>query len=1224
MEVSRKRRLSKSGSSASRPRAKQQRVNDEDDEGSEPASQASEASKRPEVAEMAAAAAAEEELEEEEEEGEAYAAAMDDAASSDASVDDVHESEVGIVEEVHMENFMCHRNLTVTLGAHFNVVTGKNGSGKSAILAALQICLGGSTLATGRAGKMAEMVTKHSGAQYAIVRVKLRNQGEDAHDFDTYGNSIYIERKILARGGGTWRVLNERKQCKSTKKREITIICDKFNLAPANPIVVLTQDNAKLFLQSDGAAQYKFFLSATDLDKIVATLDSAKEELHQCGLDIEEKKKRLPLLEKKQKAAELIWENAKEVGKLAANLADAKSMEYWSKIIDVRAQRDAKIEAKESVGHAITKGGVKLAGYEEKLKCNQTLRQNQGDKVKQLHSSMRDFTTNQGEMKKQAAAANKTVKVATRALKEAAKARVEAESNVSKAEKEITKTRRDAAKAKRERLRKAAKQTETPEAKALRLANAELEDIEEEITDQRATLKEHEPARAAAEGAMIAAEARLDDANDAENDGGRALDDLQRKIEEAQDRVDEASAPVGSAAASSAVRMDPRLRACSGEVQKLWKAIHAPQNARRFRQLPKGPIAAHIKMKPDCGVWATAAERCIGFMTMNAFLVNDAGDRQALKQLVAELRLRSSVKIVTSKFYGHAHTLPAGKIPAKKHTTVLDTLECDDVDLMNMLIDQRSIERKLVVRKLDAEKTMFGTGARARSPQNAIEALDEVATIYKLFSGARSIDSYEKAALKPQFLFSRAAAGGGRSGGGRSLDVDDASARRLSPRELETLKTQADSWREQHKKLTREKAKHTAQVKSLVRELNAAKKKHTQAMRAEAKLESSIIRLENQREELKAKQSRAKRVHTQAKMKSGGAVDAEDEAESEANAAIAVLEGDLEESRAFVEECNDRVTEAEMALSAATAEREPIAEKMKEHSTKLEQFYDEKKQITDATLKLEEKIAKIKKKITGKASDIEGARVKLEEIDGEISAHDQIVSKLTGPIAIAKYGVEPAGVTADTVRYERKIIQIEARIETEKKRIGVPDLAAAREDYERTSEEVRQVNDRLTKHKIDKDLLGKALKKREKKWKRMRQEVGKRVSAKFQAKMMKTEKAGSVKFVHAKDGSGGGTLKMKTMMNASAATQSSQGGAATQAHVSTDTAELSGGERSYTTLVSARTLSLSLSLLFLLISPRSCRALCSPSFLPPPPSVPRADASARDRGVRRDAVPCDG
>jgi len=94
----------------------------------------------------------------------------------------------------------------------------------------------------------------------------------------------------------------------------------------------------------------------------------------------------------------------------------------------------------------------------------------------------------------------------------------------------------------------------------------------------------------------------------------------------------------------------------------------------------------------------------------------------------------------------------------------------------------------------------------------------------------------------------------------------------------------------------------------------------------------------------------------------------------------------------------------------------------------------------------------------------------------------------------------------------------------------------------------------------------------------MRQEVGKRVSAKFQAKMMKTEKAGSVKFVHAKDGSGGGTLKMKTMMNASAATQSSQGGAATQAHVSTDTAELSGGERSYTTLVSARTLSLSLSL----------------------------------------------
>ena len=238
-------------------------------------------------------------------------AAMDE--ESDGAADDVHSSEVGVVEEVHMVNFMCHRNLTVTFGPHFNVVTGANGSGKSAILAALQVCLGGSTAATGRAAKMSEMVTRGSNASYALVRVKLRNQGEDAHDPATYGKSIYIERKIMAKTGGSWRVLDEGLRVKSTTKKEVTTICDKFNLAPGNPIVVLTQTKAKDFLQSNPSAKYKFFLSATDLDKIEATHSIAQTELGLAKTDMSDKQKRLPLLIAKQKSAAAAWDNAREV-----------------------------------------------------------------------------------------------------------------------------------------------------------------------------------------------------------------------------------------------------------------------------------------------------------------------------------------------------------------------------------------------------------------------------------------------------------------------------------------------------------------------------------------------------------------------------------------------------------------------------------------------------------------------------------------------------------------------------------------------------------------------------------------------------------------------------------------------------------------------------------------------------------------------------------------------
>ena len=64
-------------------------------------------------------------------------------------------SECGIIESVHMENFMCHENLKIDLCPRINYITGQNGSGKSAILIALQMCLGARSSSTHRAKETA-------------------------------------------------------------------------------------------------------------------------------------------------------------------------------------------------------------------------------------------------------------------------------------------------------------------------------------------------------------------------------------------------------------------------------------------------------------------------------------------------------------------------------------------------------------------------------------------------------------------------------------------------------------------------------------------------------------------------------------------------------------------------------------------------------------------------------------------------------------------------------------------------------------------------------------------------------------------------------------------------------------------------------------------------------------------------------------------------------------
>ena len=60
----------------------------------------------------------------------------------------------GVVEKVTVRNFMCHTFLEVDIGPLINFIIGHNGSGKSAVLTAITICLGGKASSTNRGGSL--------------------------------------------------------------------------------------------------------------------------------------------------------------------------------------------------------------------------------------------------------------------------------------------------------------------------------------------------------------------------------------------------------------------------------------------------------------------------------------------------------------------------------------------------------------------------------------------------------------------------------------------------------------------------------------------------------------------------------------------------------------------------------------------------------------------------------------------------------------------------------------------------------------------------------------------------------------------------------------------------------------------------------------------------------------------------------------------------------------
>jgi structural maintenance of chromosomes protein 6 len=205
---------------------------------------------------------------------------------------DNHAANNAIIEDITCINFMCHERLHVKLGPLINFVVGENGSGKSAVLTALTLCLGGKAAATNRGASLKSLIK--SGCDAGMLIVRLKNQGNDAYQSDVFGKSIIIERHFSRSGSSNFKLKNENGRLISNKKGDVEDIIEYYQLQVDNPMNVLTQDAAKTFITSSTPAdKYRFFFEGVQLkaldddyrlvsdtcDQIEAKLDESKDDI---------------------------------------------------------------------------------------------------------------------------------------------------------------------------------------------------------------------------------------------------------------------------------------------------------------------------------------------------------------------------------------------------------------------------------------------------------------------------------------------------------------------------------------------------------------------------------------------------------------------------------------------------------------------------------------------------------------------------------------------------------------------------------------------------------------------------------------------------------------------------------------------------------------------------------------------------------------------------------
>nr|XP_019045507.1 hypothetical protein I302_05897 [Kwoniella bestiolae CBS 10118]OCF24437.1 hypothetical protein I302_05897 [Kwoniella bestiolae CBS 10118] len=320
-------------------------------------------------------------------------------------------SEGGVLKSINLVDFMCHRHLTVEFGHRMNFLVGHNGSGKSAVLTAIAIALGGKAMTTGRGQGLKDLIRK--GADKAIITVVMANSGPRAFKPDVYDPHIVIERTISLTGATTYRFRASRDgRILANKRSELTAICENFNINIDSPLTILTQDQARSFLQSSDPGQlYKFFLKGTQLSALLETYESSMQNIDQINTHIKRQTEAVPALKEKVDTLQRKLLASDAILKQKDKYKTVLDQLAWSYVTDKEQARDEyqetvnvnneKMEQAQNEAHKHEKKLIKIA-----------------EEIRQTEKDLDNFDENRKPLQKAVQDAKEKVKAEKKAIGE--------------------------------------------------------------------------------------------------------------------------------------------------------------------------------------------------------------------------------------------------------------------------------------------------------------------------------------------------------------------------------------------------------------------------------------------------------------------------------------------------------------------------------------------------------------------------------------------------------------------------------------------------------------------------------------------------------------------------------------------------------------------------------------------------------------------------------------
>lgn len=585
----------------------------------------------------------------------------------------------GSIKSITLENFMCHSNFHLALNPRINFISGLNGSGKSAIQAALVVGFGARASITQRASALKSLIKY--GCSSATITITIANAGEKCFDYgpykpEVYGKQITLKRVIMV-SNCSYKFLNENGKIVKSDKNELRNLTLHFNICVNNPICVMNQSMVKTFHKSSNPKdKYDLFYKAISANEYYDNIEETKvvaEEHAEKLLNVESV---LTQCFKEVDEFKIHFKKSEQLNELNSNKKIIENEYAWFKVSKLETNYKICLKQIETHKNNISQGIDKTKILEENIKTNSEILIEKKDKLSKIENSRSKNHFNFMEMKQKLQ--NKIEEYDL------------------------------------------AKQYIRKYDSALKLLMSDREDLEKHIEIERQkgntnTLTQDKDKLASYERNIIEVEAAMKTNINHEQIILTTIDNLKHKIGNLknneitplQKRVSELNKSI-----SSMSRQQDRIHFYGNWMPQLVLAIENAFNQNKFKKSPLGPIGTYIKVNED--KWIFSIENHLGRATLRTFLVDNIEDNKVLQSIMDKIIPRNTRKptVITSKFFNRVHDITT----KETKNSMFSMLTFINPVVANSLIDNNRIETIMLID--DTEEAMALMENVSRVPRN--------------------------------------------------------------------------------------------------------------------------------------------------------------------------------------------------------------------------------------------------------------------------------------------------------------------------------------------------------------------------------------------------------------------------------------------------------------------------------------------------------------------------